>query len=271
MRLRFDLAYDGTAFHGWAAQDGLRTVQGEIELWLSRILRIDAPCLVVAGRTDAGVHASAQVAHLDVADDVVAADLRARLERVLPEDVVVHNVSHVSPDFDARFSAVRRHYRYLIWDLDSRPDPIRRTDVCRVPRQLDLGVMNTAGQSLLGLHDFAPFCKRRDGATTIRELQRLETTRLDDSARTIAVEVSADAFCHSMVRSLAGALVAVGGRERDLHWLSETAKGSVRANDVYVMPANGLTLIGVDYPPDDQLAARAAQARSTRTLAIEEM
>ena len=269
MRLRIDLAYDGTDFHGWAAQDELRTVQGELELWLGRILRIDAPSLVVAGRTDAGVHASAQVAHLDVAGDVSPEELQARLERVLPEDIAIRRVSEASKDFDARFAATQRHYRYLIWDADSRPDPILRTNVTRLPRRLDLEAMNTAGQSLLGLHDFAPFCKRRDGATTIRELQRLETHRLDDEARTIAVEVSADAFCHSMVRSLVGALVAVGGQERDLTWLAETAKGSVRANDVYVMPAKGLTLIGVDYPPDDQLAARAEQARSTRTL-IEE-
>lgn len=266
MRWRLDLSYDGTDFCGWATQPGLRSVQGVIEQWIPRVLRLEAPTpLTVAGRTDAGVHARGQVAHFDAPDDQdVAAELRRRLARVLPDDVVVHRVSPAPDGFDARFSAVWRRYCYRLWDADSQPDPLRRNHVTRVPDALDLDRFNEAATHLVGLRDFAPFCKQREGATTIRTLLNLEATRVPDG--TIEALVRADAFCHSMVRSLIGALVAVSSGRRDLAWLDEVAAQPTRAGTIHVMAAHGLTLEEVGYPPDDQLAVRAREARATRSL-----
>ena len=265
-RWRLDLAYDGKGFHGWAVQDGLRTVQGTLEEWISTVLRTAEPVqLTVAGRTDAGVHARGQVAHLDLARQYDAAHLAERLLRVLPDDVVVRRVSRAPDGFDARFSAVWRHYVYRLWDAGSRPDPLLRGHVVRVRERLDLEAMNQAAAMLIGLRDFAPFCRRNDFGTSIRHLTHFEMTRTDDDTQLIECHVQADAFCHSMVRSLVGAVWAVGAGRRDLAWLERVAAHPVRHNDVYVMPAHGLCLERVGYPPDDQLADRAEQAQSLRT------
>lgn len=268
-RWRVDISYDGTDFRGWATQPGLRTVQGELEGWLTRLLRRPQPVqLTVAGRTDAGVHARAQVAHFDVPCDCepAPAELMPRLRRVLPPDVVVRSVTAVSDDFDARFCALWRRYCYRVWDEASHPDPIRRRDVAIIRGTLDLAAVNAAGRSLLGLRDFAPFSKHRDGATTIRQLTTLHAERLDDECGTVAFTVAADAFTHSMVRSLVGALTAVGTGRRDQVWLDRVAAHPVRHSEVLVMAANGLTLEAVGYPEDVHLADRARQARSLRTL-----
>lgn len=270
-RWRLDLAYDGTRFSGWAAQPGLRTVQGELALWLTRILRSADPIdLVVAGRTDAGVHARGQVAHFDVDESAVepfdGAELCRRLRRVLPEDIVVRQARRAPGGFDARFAAIWRRYAYRLWDASSTPDPLRRLDVATVSQHLDLAAMNAAGAALVGLRDFAPFCKRRDGATTIRTLFEASSVRLDDGPGTIWTTVRADAFCHSMVRSLMGAITAVGSGRRDLAWLSEVITSPARHSSVLVMPPGGLTLEEVGYPPETDLAARAQQARTVRTL-----
>jgi tRNA pseudouridine38-40 synthase len=269
MRLRIDLAYDGTDFHGWAAQPGLRTVQGVLEEWIPRVLRLAyTPQLVVAGRTDAGVHARAQVCHLDLdGDDDRSAELLRRLRRVLPPDVVVSSVRPAPEGFDARFSAIWRRYCYRLVDDAVAPDPLLRGHVTQVRHGIDVGALNAGAGTLLGLRDFAPFCKPRDGATTIRELRELAAHRRDDGV--IEVWLRADAFCHSMVRSLVGALTAVASGQRNLAWLEATAERGVRAPDVQVMPARGLTLEAVGYPADDQLAARAAEARATRTLPLD--
>ena len=261
-RYRLDIAYDGGAFHGWAAQPGLRTVQGELEAWMTRILRLDAPSsLTCAGRTDTGVHARGQVAHVDLPAPGLADQLLHRLGRVLPGDLVVRAASEVPESFDARFSALWRRYTFRL--ADSAPDPLLRGLVLRVRSPLDAETMDPAARSLVGLHDFGAFCKRREGATTIREILQAHAEREADG--TVAVTLRADAFCHSMVRSLVGAVWAVGAGRRDLAWLERVAAHPVRHNDVYVMPAHGLCLERVGYPPDDQLADRAEQARSLRT------
>lgn len=266
-RWRLDIAYDGAGFSGWAAQPGRRTVQGELEHWIPRVLRLDSSVrLTVAGRTDAGVHARGQVAHIDLPEALdPRPDLARRLARVLDADVVVTRVSAVPDTFDARFSAVWRRYVYRLWDADSRPDPLLRHHVVTVREHLDLDRLNAAGHSLLGLRDFAAFCRRREGATTIRTLLDCRAERGTDPCGTIGITVRADAFCWSMVRSLTGALTAVASGRRPQNWLDGVAASTSRASSVVVMPAAGLTLEEIGYPPDDQLAARAEQARTVRT------
>ncbi len=273
MRLRIDLAYDGTGFHGWARQPGLRTVQGELELALDTVLRTSGSDLTVAGRTDAGVHARGQVAHLDVVpetlqaaatrrEDGVAA-LRRRLNGVLPDDVHVRRVGLAPEGFDARFSALWRRYAYRVADTAQAADPLTRAHVLAWPRELDVAAMSAASELLLGEHDFAAFCKRREGATTVRSLLELTWARGEDGVLTAVVR--ADAFCHSMVRSLVGCLLAVGEGRREPAWAGQVLAAAVRDPAVAVVPAHGLTLEEVAYPPDDALAARARVTRATRT------
>ncbi|MFN8136509.1 MAG: tRNA pseudouridine(38-40) synthase TruA [Propionicimonas sp.] len=265
-RYRLDLGYDGTGFHGWAAQTGLRTVQGELESWIGRVLRLPAPpVLACAGRTDAGVHARGQVAHVDLdlpGPEDVAATLQRRLRRALPEDLAVHSVRVAPPGFDARFAAIWRRYAYRL--ADRTLDPLVRHTTATVRGEVDVDRLNEAGAGLLGLHDFAAFCRAREGATTIRELQVLHAARTGDGR--VEIGVRADAFCHSMVRSLVGALVEVGTGRRDGDWLHGLLEAPGRAGDVPVMAARGLVLEEVGYPPDDRLADRAREARAFRTL-----
>jgi tRNA pseudouridine38-40 synthase len=218
--------------------------------------------LTVAGRTDAGVHASGQVAHADLPADTDPGYLLHRLSRALPGDVRVSAVREVPPAFDARFGALRRHYAYRVTDAPWRADPLRRTFVVAWARPLSLDALGAASEHLLGEHDFAAFCKRREGATTIRELQRLSWTREGDE---LVARVSADAFCHSMVRSLMGALLAVGEGRKPVTWPGSLLSSPVRVSDITVAPAHGLTLVGVDYPAEAELAARAELTRNVRS------
>jgi tRNA pseudouridine38-40 synthase len=275
VRLRLDLAYDGTSFHGWAAQPSLRTVQGTLESALAQVLRLDAVTVTCAGRTDTGVHARGQVVHVDLEEATVAAaaarsratpeeSLLRRLNGVLPADVRVHRVAGAAAGFDARFSALWRRYAYRIADAPHLVDPLTRTTVLAWPRPLDLGSMNEAATLLLGEHDFAAFCRRREGATTIRTLLELSWSR-DPSGIAVAT-VRADAFCHTMVRALMGCLVAVGEGRRTPSWAGEVLGGRTRDPGVTVLHAHGLTLEEVAYPPDAQLAAQATTTRTVRTL-----
>ncbi len=236
-------------------------MQGELEDAASLVLRHDVR-LTVAGRTDAGVHASGQVAHADLPDTVVPEDLVHRLGRFLPADVRVFSARAVPAEFDARFSALRRHYRYRVADAPWGAHPLRRHDTISWPRALDLDALNRAAALLLGEHDFVAFCRRREGATTIRELQRFSWSR--DAEGVLTAEVSADAFCHSMVRSLVGALLAVGEGRRPIEHPQALLTATIRASDVTVAPPHGLTLMAVDYPADADLAARATQTRRLR-------
>lgn len=264
LRYRLDISYDGSGFSGWARQPERRTVQGVVERAVATVARIEAN-LTVAGRTDAGVHATAQVAHIDVPPETLSPDqLARRLARLLPPDVRVLSVRQVPRTFDARFSALRRHYRYRICDAPWGVEPLRRYDTLSHPRQLNDSVMNDASSLLLGEHDFAAFCRRRDGATTVRSLERFEWSR--DEPHLLVAHVAADAFCHSMVRSLVGALLAVGQGRRPPDWPAGLLRRSARVSDVAVAPAHGLALVGVDYPDDDQLAARAEQTRALRLV-----
>jgi tRNA pseudouridine38-40 synthase len=268
-RLRVDLRFDGTAYAGWAVQPGLRTVQDEIERALATVLRLPPLRVTVAGRTDAGVHARGQVAHVDVPAIALQAieveKLAGRLSGVLPEDIAVTSVRPAEPGFDARFSAIWRRYAYRIADHPAAVDPLRRSDVLRRFRPLDVEAMALACPALLGLRDFAAFCRNRPGATAIRRLQRLDCSRADDGL--VVVDVQADAFCHSMVRSIVGALVVVGEGRQPPTWPVLIQTGGRRVPDISVMPAAGLTLEAVGYPESSELAAQSDRARALRVLA----
>jgi tRNA pseudouridine38-40 synthase len=276
LRVRLDLAYDGTDFSGWAAQPARRTVEAELSAALTTVLRAPEPVrLTVAGRTDAGVHARGQVAHADVdaeawgrlpgrSDRAPGQAAVSRLRGVLPKDIVVRRAAAAPDGFDARFSALRRRYLYRLCDDPAHLDPLRRHDTVVSRHPLDVEALDAAARSLLGLHDFAAFCKRREGASTVRTLLEYSWRRLDDG--TLAATVVADAFCHSMVRSLVGAVLPVGEGRRALAWPAQVLAAAQRDPAVAVMPPHGLSLEEVVYPPDEELAARAEQARAVRTL-----
>ncbi|HWG01124.1 MAG TPA: tRNA pseudouridine(38-40) synthase TruA [Trebonia sp.] len=287
VRVRIGIAYDGTGFSGWAEQPGRRTVAGVLAEALGRVLRLpDAPRLTVAGRTDAGVHARGQVAHVDVAAGAwlaaasqrrrpaatataagpadAARTIARRLASALPPDVRVRSVELAAAGFDARFSALWRRYSYRVCDDVGRADPLRRNDTLWHFHALDITAMNAASATLLGEHDFAAFCKRRAGATTVRALRQLDWRRDDDGV--VAGRVVADAFCHNMVRSLVGALLPVGEGTRPPSWPAAVLAAGVRDPSVRVAPPHGLCLEEVRYPADSLLAERAAQARQVRVL-----
>lgn len=286
IRLRLDVSYDGTHFSGWSTQPGLRTVQGELEAAMATVFRRDPPPprLVVAGRTDAGVHATGQVAHVDLSPEQFAGlrrphrtgrparseaeALQRRLNGIagLNSDVHVTAVRVAPAGFDARFSATWRRYEYRVADAVAPRNPLLRGHTVWHPAVLDVAAMDVAARSLLGLHDFASYCKPREGSTTIRTLQEFEFHRDEDGI--VIGQVRADAFCHSMVRALVGACVAVGEGKMPIGGLVDLRDARERTSAFKVMPAKGLSLTEVGYPPDKELAARAEQTRALRELTV---
>lgn len=277
-RVRLDIAYDGTDFAGWARQPKLRTVQGELEAALATVLRPTTASLTVAGRTDAGVHATGQVAHLDLTDAQLAhlakphgprapldpaGALVRRLNGIagLRSDVHVRAASIAPDGFDARFSPIFRRYEYRVADSVADHNPLLRRHTVWYPAELDVDAMNVSARELLGLHDWAAYCRPREGATTIRELQEFVWCR--DPAGVLIATLQADAFCHSMVRALVGASVSVGERKLPGERLVGIRAEAQRTSEFKVMPALGLTLVEVGYPLD--LAGRAAQTRARRS------
>lgn len=278
VRVRLDVAYDGSGFSGWAAQPGRRTVAGVVTEALHRLFGpTGAVGLTVAGRTDAGVHATGQVCHVDVSTEVwqallakssrraesTTASLLRRLNGTLPYDVRVRNIAEISPDFDARFSATYRRYEYRVTDAPYGADPLRRHEVLAWPRPLDLAALNAAAAGLVGEHDFAAYCRRKEHATTVREITRLDWRR---EGELLIATVQADAFCQAMVRSLVGALLAVGDGRRDVDWPAGLLTLRERSSAVTVAPPHGLTLVEVGYPDDPADYARRAQM--TRRLRV---
>ena len=258
-RLRLDIAYDGTQFFGWATQPGHRTLQDLVEEAISRISQTNIDS-IVAGRTDAGVHATGQVIHVDVPDamferELTYLDLRYKLNRILDEDVRIMNVSDAPAGFHARFSALRRYYSYKILDNNDVIAPLSRHDVASWYRPLDPARMNEASALLLGHHDFAAFCKFKVGGTTLRTLEKYEWRRSDEGL--LVADVVADAFCYSMVRNLVGAVVCVADGRQSPAWIEQLLANKERVSDSLVFPARGLTLYQVDYPSNDQLLERA--------------
>ena len=260
-RLRLDIAYDGTNFYGWAIQPDRRTVQAVIEAAIRTVTQSKAET-IVAGRTDAGVHATGQVIHVDIPESIPLGDLAYKLNRILDEDVRVMGLSIAPPAFHARFSALRRAYSYRILDANNTIPPLTRLNTAGWYRPLDLDLMNQASALLLGQHDFAAFCKFREGATTVRTLEKYSWSR--DSQGTLIGDVIADAFCYSMVRNLVGAVVCVADGRFDTTWITQLLSNRERVSDSLVFPARGLTLYHVDYPSNEQLLERAAMTISRR-------
>ncbi|MGK5444256.1 tRNA pseudouridine(38-40) synthase TruA [Micromonospora sp. URMC 105] len=267
-RLRLDVSYDGTGFSGWAAQPTRRTVAGVLTETLGLVLGAGtATGLTVAGRTDAGVHATGQVCHLDLPTAVWREHdgrLLRRLARLLPTDVRVRAMSEVPADFDARFSATFRRYEYRVTDAPWGAEPLRRHDTLAWPKPLDLAALNAAAAGLVGEHDFAAYCRRKENATTLREVTRLDWRRDPDGI--LVATVQADAFCQAMVRSLVGAMLVAGDGRRPVAWPASLLSRRERSSEVTVAAAHGLTLVAVGYPADPAEYARRADL--TRRLRV---
>jgi len=262
LRLKIKLAYDGTNFSGWAKQPERRTVQEEFEKAFATIVRQRCES-IVAGRTDAGVHATAQIIHIDVPENTDLSDLSYRLNQLLDTDVRVLELEVAPEGFHARFSALRRHYQYQIVDANKAINPLDRYDRASWYRSLDLTRLNEASTLLLGEHDFAAFCKFREGATTIRTLETFKWERTADGL--LVAQVVADAFCYSMVRNLVGSAVCVAEGRFEPSWIAEMLANRARISESMVFPAEGLTLVQVDYPDDAELITRAALTISRRS------
>ncbi|MFJ4687390.1 tRNA pseudouridine(38-40) synthase TruA [Streptomyces sp. NPDC091377] len=268
VRIRLDLSYDGTGFHGWAKQaGGQRTVQGEVEDALRTVTRAGDTVyeLTVAGRTDAGVHARGQVAHVDLPVEVWAEQREKLLKRLagrLPRDVRVWRATEAADGFDARFAALWRRYVYRVGDRPGGVDPLLRNHVLWHDWPLDVDVMDAAARSLVGEHDFAAYAKKREGASTVREILDFGVRRTGQGV--VEIEVRADAFCHNQVRSMVGALLFVGDGHRGVQWPRKVLDAGVRDSAVHVVRPHGLTLEEVAYPADPLLGERQREARRVR-------
>jgi len=260
-RLRLLVAYDGAGFRGFAAQPGQRTVAGELAGALSTALRQPVE-LTCAGRTDAGVHAAGQVVHTDVVGEVDTVSLVKAVNAMLGPTVVVRRAAEAPPGFDARRSARARRYRYLIAQGDS-PDPLLAPLAWYVRDRLDMKAMAGGADSLLGEHDFRAFCRRPPGTPPGEPIHRrvLDASwseepwapgGLGPDARLLRFDITAQSFCHQMVRSIVGILTEVGrGRRRasDVTWMLTSGD---RSQGVTLAPPHGLSLLAVDYDGDDR-------------------
>jgi tRNA pseudouridine38-40 synthase len=248
-RLRIDLTYDGTNFSGWAKQPNLRTVQQELEQALSTYLRTDV-ATVVAGRTDAGVHAKHQVVHVDLPDSTQIDSLVFRLNQILTDDIRILTATWAAPNFHARFTPVSRTYQYKIVDGGKITKPFERFDTAAWFRNLDVDLMNEAAEQMLGVHDFFAFCKFREGASTLKNLLEFKWHRGSDLV--VEGQITANSFGYNMVRNLVGASVCVGEGRFEPKWMKKVLDDRVRISDSYVFPAKGLTLISINYPPESK-------------------
>lgn len=275
VRIRIDLAYDGTDFNGWAVQPDFRTVQGVVEVALETVVRRPGLRVTCAGRTDTGVHARGQVIHVDVPGQLLTGSmgrsqeppleaLGRRMNGILPADIRVRRTSQAPEGFNARYSAVWRRYTYRVADDPSLVDPLTRNHVLAWRRRLDLDAMNMAAAHLTGLNDFASYCRAREGASTIRTLLDLHWSRSESGLAEL--NVRADAFCHNMVRALTGCLMAIGDGRRPIEWAPQTLEALRRHPAVTVMAARGLTLEEVGYPDGIELVRQAERARNKREL-----
>lgn len=268
IRIRGEVAYDGRDFSGWGMQPDQRTVQGVIEEAFTQIIQGPRTIVQCAGRTDAGVHASGQVMHLDIpiAWSDRLTDLCYKVNQLLDDDVVIKALVHTDQNFDARFAALSRSYTYLIHE--GLRDPLSRERVYQHRSYLDVEAMNDASKLLLGLHDFSAFCRKTDYGSSIRNLQKFSWTRTDDGL--IRVDITSDAFCYSMVRALVGAVISIGEGKRTKEWLAQYLAGAVKDPGVFMAPGHPLTLTHVEYPDESEYAARIEKTLKNRQVEMEE-
>jgi tRNA pseudouridine38-40 synthase len=271
-RYRLEVAYDGTDFAGWAKQPRLRTVQGELLRGLEKIFGKDKEDfgMRVAGRTDKGVHAAAQIVHVDLSEKQLKRIGRGhpvaeRLNRIIDGDVRVISFELAPAGFDARFSALYRRYRYSIADKHVAPNPMLSRYALSVPWALDVAPMNDVAKEFYGLKDFRAYCKEREGTTTIRVLREIVVKRRKSDG-VIEIEIEADAFCHNMVRSIVGALMAAGSGRATTEDIRKSLTGKRNDHAYKVQSPHGLSLIKIAYPPKSKLAAQAELAKRVRTL-----
>jgi tRNA pseudouridine38-40 synthase len=272
-RYRIDFGYDGTDFNGFAKQPGLRTVQSELLKAIELIFGKDESDfgIRVAGRTDAGVHAQHQVAHIDLTELQLRRigrnpDVAGRINTALPTDIRLYSFEKAPAGFDARYSALYRRYRYRIADSKALLDPLQVRYVLELKAQLDLPAMKNCAKVFIGLHDFAAFCKPRAGSTTIRRLKKVTISRNPLMGNIVEIELLADAFCHNMVRSLVGAMVAVGRKRASVADVRSRLKSGSRTGSFKVLGPRGLSLIEVGYPRASKLGSQAKKARNLRSL-----
>lgn len=239
---RLDVAYDGSGFNGYARQEGLRTVQGELESALATYLKTPV-ATAVAGRTDAGVHARAQVVSFQYEGQVELTRLRRALNGIVGPEVSVRQVSLMPDDFNARFSAIWRRYRYWL-DTRPAPDPLYRHTVWHVGRQLDVEAMTATASAFVGEHDFSSFCRSVEGASNTRRVGEVSLEAVDGL---IDIWVEANAFCHQMVRSIVGYLYDVGRGFSDGSLVGEVIAAQDRSSVATVAPPHGLILWEVGY------------------------
>lgn len=241
---RLDLAYDGSGFHGFAKQaGGVRTVQGVLEAALARIFQQQVT-VGIAGRTDTGVHARQQVVSFEAERDVPPSQVRRAITSMLGPEVVATACLLVPAGFSARFDARARTYRYHVLDSEVA-DPLRRHTTWHVPQRLDVAAMNRAAGGFVGEHDFATFCRRKEGRATVRTV--FESSVRRESADTVVFEIRAKAFCHQMVRSLTGFLVEVGRGRRSPDGVADLLDARDRAVVPSPAPPSGLVLWQVEY------------------------
>ena len=262
IRIRGQVSYDGKDFSGWGMQPDRRTIQGELEKALATFFRVDRIVVQCAGRTDAGVHAIGQVIHFDIPaqTEIDMSDLAYRLNAILPEDISISKMEVTAPDFDARFAALSRRYEYLVYQGIRQPLLRDRAHHSYLP--LDVTAMHEASQVLVGLHDFAAFCRKREGATTVRTLMQFDWSVEADGL--IKAKLQADAFCYSMVRGLVGAVLAVGEGKYDKNWLARYLAGKEREAQVFAVPSIGLTFIDVQYPEPSEYSKRIIETLQSR-------
>ena len=246
MRYAAGVEYDGTAFHGWQIQVGVNTVQEQLQNALSRVANhpVSVQC---AGRTDAGVHAFGQIVHFDSDATRSTRNWLLGTNVNLPDDVNINWILPVVDDFHARFSAISRSYRYVIYNGCTRSSILRNRAVWQ-RRQLDLDRMKSAAKALVGTHDFSSFraigCQAK---SPVRTLSRLELSRAGDM---IFIELSANAFLHHMVRNIAGVLISIGCGDRPVDWAQQVLEHRDRTLGGGTAPAQGLYLTNVGYPPE---------------------
>lgn len=259
-RVKLVVAYDGAGFHGFAANEGVRTVMGDLTTAISTVVR-RAVDLTGAGRTDAGVHGWGQVVSGDLPADVDLVDLQRRLNKLCAPAIAVRAATWADDDFDARFSAEWRHYRYDIWNAPT-PNPLLAGRTWWVRAPLELWAMREAADAVIGEHDFASFCRRpkvRDGdaePSLVRRVLSVAWTDvteagLADAGRLLRFEIRATAFCHQMVRSIVGTLVDVGAGRLTPAAMRSILRARNRSAAGQVAPPTGLTLWEVGYPAPD--------------------